>query len=58
MTELETVKRPRLLLMGDSIMRDRYHFIIRYDENNEPNYWEINGETVSQEEFQKVYRHS
>ena len=49
-------QKPRLYLIGDSIMLDGNHFVIRYDENNEPNYWEINGEIVSKEEFLAVYR--
>lgn len=49
-------KRPRLILMGDSIYGgDGNHFAVRYDENNKPNYWEINGQSVTATEFAARY---
>lgn len=39
-------------IFGDSI-GDAYgnHFVIRYDENNKPIHFEINGEPVNEEEY-------
>lgn len=45
---------PKMRLMGDSIMQSGTHFIVRYDENNEPNHFEINGVAVSEAEYRQA----
>jgi hypothetical protein len=45
-------KRPQIRLMGDSIGDGNgNHFIVRYDENNKPSYFEVNGKPVSELEY-------
>jgi hypothetical protein len=45
-------KLPRIRLMGDSIGDgEGNNFIVRYDENNKPNYFEVDGRPVSELEY-------
>lgn len=46
----------KICLIGDSIFDRDHHFIIRYDANNQPNYWAVDGKIVSREEFDLVFR--
>lgn len=45
--------RSLVLLVGDSILDGRTgnHLVVRYDQNNKPNIFEINGEIVTEAEY-------
>jgi hypothetical protein len=37
--------------IGDSFTHNADYFVIHYDENNKPNYWQANGREVTKDEF-------
>lgn len=54
MTDIEP-NRPRVRLIGDSIGDGNgNHFIIRYDENNKLNYFEWNGEEITEAQYRML----
>jgi hypothetical protein len=53
----DKMKRSRVILLGDSIEEGNGNrFIVRHDSYNQPNYFEINGEEVTEAEY-RAARH-